>query len=128
FESWCFPGAWILMLGSSLEVLLSIPEQNRDRDRTVTKENEYCHDVRTSVQDRSIGAVFPAKRLKHAADPVAQVQTKQRHTENVKARNPPVAEAQHHHFENVMALFAVRELDKILSGQVDGLHLDREMQ
>src|SRR5262249_137304 len=94
----------------------------------IAHENQYGQPARRLVEAWSVSLVFPADRLKHAADAVAEVHAEQRHAHDVKGRHPDVIETDHHHLKNVVAFSGVHEIHEVFSRQIDVLHLSGEMQ
>src|SRR5438874_6814801 len=46
----------------------------------------------------------------------------------IKSGNPTVAEPDYHHLENVVAVFRINKIDKLLARPIDISHLDGEME
>ncbi len=59
---------------------------------------------------------------------MAQMQTEQRHADEVKQRDPDIGKAEHHHSINIVPMPIVLQIDKTSARQINGLNLRGEVQ
>src|ERR1041385_1491453 len=105
-------------------------EVNRNRDQRVTDKYGNARDHREPLDARPPDVISEANRLKHARQPVPEVDEQQRLCDEIKQRHPPDLKAQHHHRVNVAHRFAVKhgfEFGEI-ADTVDARQHHREMR